>query len=202
VNPQSVDCSVVTSQSPCTFTDTFLNNDREAFDFSVGVNAIGVKEAEYTNGPNAQPKIVTHVDFYALLDLYPLAMVQHFTDWSAIAYMSSKESWVPHIALGIPIASQPLHRPFMGIAEPVTTWTQAEKHGFPLRINLFAGMVALKQQLVKVEPNGKKTLIWDEAWKPTFGIEVPVSSLASKISSGLNIGSSSKSSSSSSGGKQ
>lgn len=187
-SPQSIDCSVVSAQTPCAFSDTFVNNDREAFDFSVGVNVPGVKEAQYA--PAA--KVVTHTDFYALVDIYPLAMVQHFTNWSAIAYMSSKETWVPHFNFGIPVASQPFHRPLFGIAENLTTWTKLEKLGFPLRINAFVGWVCLKQQ---TNITGTQ---YDRAWKPTYGIEVPILSLASKISSSLGGGSSK---SASTGGK-
>jgi hypothetical protein len=186
--PQNIDCSVVSSQTPCAFSDTFVNNDREAFDFSIGVNLPGVKEAQYA--PAA--KLVTHTDLYALVDIYPLAMVQHFTNWSPIAYMPSKESWLPHFNFGIPVANQPFHRPIFAIAENLTTWTRLEKLGFPIRINAFAGLVCLKQQ---INSTGSQ---YDRAWKPAFGIEVPVSALASKISSSLG-GSSSKSSSS--GGK-
>jgi hypothetical protein len=192
VNPQSVDCSIVSSQSPCTFTDTFVNSDREAWDFSVGVDLPGVREAKFTSA-TSPPSIVTHADLYALGDFFPLAIVQHFTDWSAIAYMKTTETWVPHFNFGIPIASQPL-----GLAEPVTTWTKAQKHGFPLQINLFAGFVDLKQQVVR-DVKGKPTLAYDWAWKPVFGIEVPVGSLASKLSSSLSGGGSK--SSTTSGGK-
>jgi hypothetical protein len=173
-----VDCSIVNAQTPCTFTETFANNDREAFDFSVGVNLPGVKEAQYAPAP----KTVTHTDLYALVDLYPLAFLQHFTNWSAIAYMPSKESWVPHFNFGIPVASQPFHRPMAGLVENLTTWTKAEKYGFPLRINGFVGLVALKQQ---IDPTGMK---YDRAWKPIYGFEVPVASLVSKLSSAISGG--------------
>lgn len=170
----------MSSQAPCAFSDTFVNNDREAFDFSIGVNLPGVKEAQYT--PAA--KVVTHTDLYALVDIYPLAMVQHFTNWSPIAYMPSKESWLPHFNFGIPVANQPFHRPIFGIVENLTMWTKLEKLGFPIQINAFAGLVCLKQQ---INSTGSQ---YDRAWKPAFGIEVPVSALASKISSSLGGGSS------------
>jgi hypothetical protein len=182
INPQPVDCSIVSSQAPCTFTDTFVNSDREAFDFSIGVSLPGTKEAQYSPAQ----KIVTHTDLYALVDLYPLAIIQHFADWSWTAYMPSKESWLPHFNFGIPIASQPFHRPSFAIAENLTTWTKAEKYGFPIRINAFVGIVSMKQQ---INATGTK---YDRAWKPICGIEVPVSSLVSKLSSSLS-GSGSKS---------
>jgi hypothetical protein len=177
-SPQAVDCSSVSQSSPCTLTRTLRSDDREAFDFSVGLTIPGIREQIYSPSPS----IKTHTEAVALVDIYPFA------------YWIPKEGWPPHLNFGIPIANQPFHRPYFGIAENLTTWTHLEKAGFPIRINAFAGIVYAKQQLGVT--NGVVTT--DRAIKVVFGIEVPISALASKL--GLSSSSSSAKSTKSSGG--
>jgi hypothetical protein len=169
---QTVDCSVVSQSSPCMFTHTLRNDDREAFDFSVGITVPGVREA-ILSSVTATPSIKRHTDLYGLADIYPLA------------FWKSKESWVPHFNLGIPVTSQPFHRPYFGVAENLTSWTNAEKVGFPLRINFFGGIAYMKQSIVKAVPGSSTTVLGsDRVIKPMWGIEVPVSSIVSKIGGG------------------
>jgi hypothetical protein len=156
--------------------------DREALDFSIGVSIPGVRELKYSS-VSAAPTKTTHTDLYAFVDFYPLAVVQHFTNWSKTAYLPSKESWVPHFNFGIPVTSQPFYRPYFGLSENLTSWW-AESHGFPLRISFFAGLVDMKQKLLIAQPGGEVSLKPDRALKPLYGIEVPISSLVSKISGG------------------
>ena len=96
-----VDCSATGSKKPCTFTRTFRSDDIEWWDVSIGVTIPGVREAKYTDtGNTVQRNVTTHTELYGLFDIYPTAK------WK------TKESWVPHFNLGIPLTSQPFYRPY------------------------------------------------------------------------------------------
>jgi hypothetical protein len=173
-----VDCSATGSKKPCTFTRTFRSDDIEWWDVSIGVTIPGVREAKYTDtGNTVQRNVTTHTDLYGLFDIYPTA------EWK------TKESWVPHFNLGIPLTSQPFYRPYFGVAENFTGWTTLEKHGFPFRMSFYVGIVDMKQSLLKgLAPGSSATqgqfssaLVSDRALKPLFGVEVPVSALISKV---------------------
>lgn len=173
-----VDCSTTGTKKPCTFTRTFRSDDIEWWDVSIGVTVPGVKEAKYTlTGNTVQRNLTTHTEFYGLFDIYPLAK------WK------TKETWVPHFNFGIPLTSQPFYRPYFGLAENFTSWTTLEKHGFPFRMSFYAGVVDMKQSLLKglsvgstaTQTQFSSALLTDRALKPLFGIEVPVSALIDKI---------------------
>ena len=173
-----VDCSTTGANKPCTFTRTFRSDDIEWWDVSIGVTVPGVKEAKYTNtSGTVQRNLTTHTEFYGLFDIYP------FAKWK------TKETWIPHFNFGIPLTSQPLYRPYFGLAENFTSWTTLEKHGFPFRMSFYAGVVDMKQSLLKglsvgstaTQAQFSSALVTDRALKPLFGIEVPVSALIDKI---------------------
>jgi len=97
-----------------------------------------------------------------------------------------KESRVPHINVGVPVTSQSLYRPYFGIAENLTGWTRLQKAlSLPVSLNFFAGMVYMKTQYIVGSPQTQtefnSNLHWHRVWKPMFGIEVPVSAMASKL---------------------
>ncbi len=174
----TVDCSATGAKKPCTFTRTFRSDDIEWWDVSIGVTIPGVKEAKYTDTSNTvQRNVTTHTEFYGLFDIYLTAK------WK------TKESWVPHFNFGIPLTSQPFYRPYFGLAENFTSWTTLEKHGFPFRMSFYAGVVDMKQSLLKGLSVGStatsgqfsSALVTDRALKPLFGVEVPVSALIDKI---------------------
>jgi hypothetical protein len=100
-------------------------------------------------------------------------------------------SSLPHFNFGIPITSQSLHRPYVGVAENLTFLTSKLKLGIPLSI--FARPVFMKQQ---IELPGSTTLQWDHATKMIYGVELSIGS----ISNYLKGGSSAKSSGSSKSG--
>jgi hypothetical protein len=167
----TVDCSAVSQGTPCSLNRTFRTDAREAFDFGVGIGLPGVREKIFS--PTVAPHVTTHADVYGFFDVYPAA------------YWKPKESWVPHFNFGIPLTSQSLHRPYFGIGENLTSWTGAEKAGFPLPIIFFVGLVDMKQQIF-VTPFGQTTPIlkYDRALKPLYGIELPIGAIVNKITGG------------------
>jgi hypothetical protein len=166
---QPVDCAKVTASSPCTFTRNFPVDDKEYWDISLGLAIPGPKENVFKSSssglkPTSSP--TTHTDAYALADFYFLA---HY--WPKVSY-------APHLNGGIPITSQSLHRPYVGVAEDISPWFQ--RHGFPLDLCFFGGIVFMKQQLY--DPSSPTLLRTDWALKTMYGVEVPISSITSKLS--------------------
>ena len=176
---QPVDCSQTVAATPCSFAHTLAVQDREYWDVGLGLAIPGVVEAVYTpsGSPNKLPgrSVVTHTDAYAFFDFYMFAK-NH-----------DKLAFLPHINGGIPITSQPLHRPYVGVSWDISGW--AQRRGFPLDFCVFGGVVFMKQQIYDPgQPNDLKT---DWARKGLWGVEVPISSIASKLTA-KGKGSSSK----------
>ena len=177
-----VDCSTMSSSSPCTFNHTFRSLDREYWDFSIGVTAPGVREPMYAT-PNSPPTVTTHTDAYGIVDLYPAA------------HWFTPEQAFPHFIVGLPVTGKPFYRPAFGIAENLTAWTGLERRGFPLRINVFAGLVYMKQEFVVGNPDQTTAaqmplvITHGRSLKGVFGFEVPVTALVSKITGGSSSGS-------------
>lgn len=170
---QVTDCTdLSSSKSPCSSTKTFTSEDSEAWDVSVGIAVPGVPELVYGSSLTTAPKIKWHTDFYGFIDIFPFAK------------LVTKESAIPHIIAGIPLTSQPLHRSSYGISEDITSWTGLESHGFPVRINAYAAIAYEKVQYLTGSATGGN-LSLKPGWtlKPNFGVEVPISSILSKLSS-------------------
>lgn len=179
---QPVDCSNVSSANPCTFSRNFPVDDREYWDVSLGLAIPGPKENVFkpTSGTSSVPpsSVTTHTDAYAFADFYPFA------------HLWTKQSYAPHVNGGIPITSQSLHRPYVGLSEDISGW--AQQHGFPLDLCIFGGVVFMKQQLYDATaPNRLRT---DWAHKAMYGVEVPISGIASKLAGKGNKSNSTKSS--------
>jgi hypothetical protein len=198
--PGVVTCTGTDNTLPCTTTRTFTSVDREWWDVSIGIAIPGVRESKFSIANNQlSQSTTTHTDLYGMLDLYP------FAKWAA------KDDWAPHFNLGVPITSKSLYRPYFGLAESVggllTRITGSQKQfALPLDMNVFGGMVWMKTQTVTGNPTTASALTADShttrVWKPAFGVEVPVSSIASKIKgiTSKNTNGSGKSSTGSSGG--
>lgn len=182
----NISCSNA-SLTPCTGTRTFAVMDREYWDVSLGLAIPGVRETSFsfnTSSSATSHSVTTHTELYAFIDVYPLA------------YYQPKESFIPHVNLGVPVTTKSLYRPYFGLSEDITSWTGLQKlTQLPTSVDVFAGMVFMKtQQLVGAMPTTQaeftSQLKYHHVWKPMFGIEVPVGSLASKIgksgSSGKN----------------
>jgi hypothetical protein len=199
--PGVMTCTGNGNSLPCTSTRTFTSEDREWWDVSIGITTPGVRESKYSIVNNKLAKSETlHTDFYALLDLYPFAQI------------AAKDDWAPHFNLGVPVTSKSLYRPYFGMAESIggllTHIFRPERQiSLPVGINVFAGMTWMKTQIVSGNPTTPSELTanehWTHVWKPVFGIEVPVSSIASKIkgAGSKNSNGSGKSTGSGSGSK-
>jgi hypothetical protein len=172
----AVDCNAVSTVGPaCTFSHTVPSLDREWWDFSLAVPIPGVREPKYsTSNPAAPPSSTRHTDLYAMLDLYPASS------------RATKDSAVPHVVVGLPVTGQTFYRPFFGLGENFTGWTGLQRRNFPLGMSVFFGLVDMRQNYVTKNPNsaaGQLALVLkpERVWKAMFGLELPVSSLVSKI---------------------
>ncbi len=193
-------CTGSSSSLPCATTRSFTSVDREWWDVSIGIATPGVRESKYSivNGA-LQQSVTTHTDLYGMVDIYPFA------------FAVDKNDWAPHFNVGVPITSQSLYRPYFGAAWSIggllTRLFRPNKQiSLPVDINAFGGMVWMKTQIVIGTPTTPSELTADlhstRVWKPAFGIEVPISSIASKIkgAAGKNSNGSSKSGATGSGG--
>lgn len=148
--------------SPCSFSKTVTHYDPEYWDVSLGVSIPGTLEPKYTSaGTLTNP--TRHTDAYGFLDLYPL---------QPLAEAPTSLTSIPHINLGIPITSQSLHRPYVGLAENVGFFTKKTKLNIPLSV--FAGTVIMKQQVYVPAISGLK---WDHAVKMMYGLELPITAI-------------------------
>jgi hypothetical protein len=171
--------------SPCSFSKTVTHYDPEYWDVSLGASIPGVLEPKYSStGTLASP--TRHTDAYAFLDLYPL---QHFAN--APTSLTS----IPHFNLGIPITSQSLHRPYVGVAENLGFLTKKIKLNIPLSV--FAGPVFMKQQVYVPTIPG---LRWDHATKMMYGLELPISAITKYMKGGSSSSNGGKSGSSNNSG--
>ena len=176
-SPQAgqADCSALSS-SNCTISRTFTFLDPEWWDVSLGQAIPGVKESQYSIVNSAlQTKTTTHTDLYAFFDIDPAA------------YFFTKNTRIPHLAAGLPVAGKTLYRPFFGISENFSGWFGLDKSGagFPVHLNVFGGIVYMKTTQLRGAPTTTAALASDSSMvrvaKPLFGIEVPLSSLISKV---------------------
>jgi hypothetical protein len=167
---QVVDCSSVTAASPCTFSHSFLSLDKEYWDVSVGVTTPGVKVPTFNSStPTANPTITRSVQLYGILDISPFA-----SRWGA-------DSYAPRLNVGLPLSSQPFYMPYFGASENLT----GRIPGFPLQLNVFAGVIYLKETFNLTPPGGVGVFRKGRELKGVFGVEIPVSSIASKITSAV-----------------
>jgi hypothetical protein len=172
-------------KSACSFSKTVAHYDPEYWDVSLGVSIPGVLEPKYTStGTLTTP--TRHTDAYAFLDLYPL---QYF------AQAPTTLTSIPHFNLGIPITSQSLHRPYVGLAENLGFLTKRIKLNIPLAV--FAGPVFMKQQVYVPAIPGLKS---DHAIKMMYGFELPISAITKYMKGGSGSSNSGKSGSQNNGG--
>jgi hypothetical protein len=188
-SPQAgqADCTVLTASKNCTITRTFTFLDPEWWDISLAQSIPGVKESQYSiSNSTLQVKTTTHADLYAFFDVDPAA------------YFLTKNTVIPHFAVGLPVAGKTFYRPFFGISQNLTGPLGLDKIGFPVHMNVFAGVVYMKTTRVTGNPTTTSELTADSSTarvtKWIFGAEVPLSALISKVGKGSK--SSSKSSNS------
>jgi hypothetical protein len=151
---------------------TFSILDKEYWDINLGLNIPSVNQPSFTLSKDnvVQRSISKKFSPYAFLSIYPFASI------------SPKDGDWPHFNFGLPVAGQPLHRPFGGVAEKIP-WLDRYT-GIP--ISVFGGVVALKESISTLPIGPTSTpaqfaLRSHWVWKGMFGLEFPVSSLISKI---------------------
>jgi hypothetical protein len=175
--PGTATCSGQGNTLPCTTNRTFNSQDREYWDVGIAIATPGLRESKYTfssSSSSVSSSVTTHTELYGILDLIPSAR------WLP------KESIVPHFAVGVPVSSQSLYRPFFGISENFTGWTHLEKKlSLPVGINFIGGVSYMKTQQIIGTPTSQtqftSDLTYHRVWKGMFGFEFPVSSLMSKL---------------------
>jgi hypothetical protein len=171
--------------SPCSFSKTVTHYDPEYWDVSLGVSIPGVLEPKYTSTAMLTTP-TRHTDAYAFLDIYP---------FQPLAEAPASLTSIPHFNLGVPITSQSLHRPYVGVAENLGFLTKKIKLNIPLAV--FAGPVFMKQQIFVPSLSGLK---WDHAIKMMYGIELPISAITKYMKGGSGSSSGGKSGSPNGGG--
>jgi hypothetical protein len=182
-----VDCTSVTDKSPCSFNISFRTIGRQWADFSIAVTTPGIREAKFASA-GAPASLTRHTELYGMLDIYPFAP------------LGTKASAYPHLNVGLPFTGKPFYMPYFGVGENVTGW-YLEKHGFPLRINVFWGVIYSKESF-NLSPNASTPVFKPgRELKAVWGVEVPLSTLISKVS-GVASKSGASGSSSGGGGKQ
>ncbi|MGA2132526.1 MAG: hypothetical protein ABSH50_09550 [Bryobacteraceae bacterium] len=158
-----------TGTSGCSTTHKIRDFDREAWDVGLGLSAFGVKEPQYSpSNPLQQISPKNHAGtVYGFANFFP---------FQAAGY---KTSYYPSLLMGIPVTGKVFSQPFFGVSENILGWWKRA----PLQVNLIAGMVFLNQEVVTGNSSGSLEIGHARVWKPMFGVELPVSSLASKIKS-------------------
>lgn len=187
----SVSCTGTGNTVPCTMGRTFTSKEHAYVDISAGVAVPGVRDTSFSfssggSSSGASSSITRHTDAYGLIDVFPFGA------------LLPKESPLPHINFGIPVTSQSLHRPYIGLAENLTGWTHLQKAlNLPIAINIFGGVVFMKTEQLSGMPTTQtafnSALSWHWVHKRMLGIEVPISSVASKFSKSGGGGGGSKS---------
>jgi hypothetical protein len=162
----AIDCSATNATTPCTFSKSFLSDDKEWWDFSVGVTTPGVNEAKYNAAkPSAPPTLTRHTELYGVLDLYP------FAKWAP------KDSFLRHLMVGLPVSGKPFYMPFYGIGANITgRWKN-----FPIPLGVFWGVIDLKETFNLTPAGAAAVFVKGRELKGVWGVEVPLSSIVSKI---------------------
>ena len=177
---QNQGCSWLSANGQCSIgSHTVRSYDKEFVDAGIGISIPGVLEPQYAPTNPAIPMSPTrHTDLTGMLNFYPFAAI------------ADKNSYFPSIAAGIPVTGKVFYRPYFGLAE---NFTGSRWFGWlPVQLNFFAGMLWMNQEVTRDIRPGVLEITHSRVWKPTFGIELPVSALVSKIASlGTKSGSSS-----------
>ncbi len=163
-----LDCTAVTSDAPCTISRNVIDYDREFWDIGLGLSIPGVRERTYdASDLTSKPTIVTHTDLYGFFDFY---------------FTGNRNSAIPHFDFGLPLTGQPFHRPFLGLAFPITTWFHLS-NSVPFTLNVLAGAVPMRQDYVTVDPTatGGLALKAERTWKPMFAVELPLNQLIGRV---------------------
>jgi hypothetical protein len=156
------------------YTNKFVNEGRYHWDVSVGLPVQSVRELQFnSDGNRVTATAKEKQSVYGFLNLYPKAVDLKDAD--------NKFFTFPHFVLGVPLASKPLHRPFVGVGTGV--------YKMPIKFNIFAGVVFIRERVPRTLSEGQAaTTTQLEAdlhtrWvrKFMFGINLPVSQIKDAI---------------------
>ncbi len=162
-------CTAVTSDAPCSISRSVVDYDKEYWDIGLGLAVPGVPERMYDPADLTKKSSTTvHTDVYAFIDIY---------------FDGNRRSAWPHLVLGVPVASQPLHRQAYAMSFPLTTWLGLSKK-VPFTLCGVLGVAAVKEYHLIPDPQGNNGLNLKTGWtaKWFYGVELPLNQLVSRVS--------------------
>ena len=154
------------------YAKKFDNEGRYHWDISVGLPVKSVKELSFkTEGNQVVAEAKERQSVYGFLNLYP---------W-AVDLKSEGHYTRPHLVLGVPLASKPLQRPFLGVGTGVFKT--------PIKFNIFAGVVFQRERVPRtlaegdIATTGQLEADLRTRWvrKFMFGINLPVGQIKDAI---------------------
>jgi hypothetical protein len=155
-------------------TNTFINEGRYHWDVSVGLPIKNVREVTYkaeTGRVSAEAKDRQSV--YGFFNFYPWAV--------DLKGEGGRFFTPPHLVFGVPLASKPLHHPFVGVGTGL--------YKMPIKFNIFAGVVFNRERVPRTLAEGTAATTGQletdlhTRWvrKFMFGINLPVSQIKDAI---------------------
>jgi hypothetical protein len=154
------------------YSKQFVNEGRYHWDVSVGVPINSFRELQFNSDGN---KVTTSSkekqSVYGFLNLYPWAV-----DLKGKDFLTK-----PHILIGVPLGTKPLHHPFVGVGTGIFK--------APIKFNLFAGVVFNRERVPRTLETGdaatpsqlESDLHTRYVRKFMFGINFPISQITDAI---------------------
>jgi len=147
------------------FTRTYDNEGRYRWDVSIGLPVKTFKELQFnSDGGRVTTAKKDRQNAYGFLNIFPVPV-----DTKGEAFLT-----IPHGIVGLPLASKPLHHPFLGIGTGVFK--------SPIKFNVFAGVIFHRERVPRTLAEGAAAtpdqLEGDlrTRWvrKFTFGVNFPI----------------------------
>jgi hypothetical protein len=173
------DCTPLSGNKKCAFSQTVTVDSRKYWDVGVNIVVHGPRENKYALS-NSNIVTQSHTIHSALIGTF---------DFSPWAYKLPMNKY-PYLQIGLPLSGSAFHLPYCGVSLP----TQFTKKWIPLSV--YGGVGFMKQTFPKTLAVGATSntaafnadLTSDWAVKAIYGIEVPVSSIISAVKSGVGGG--------------
>lgn len=153
-------------------TKAYVNEGKFNWDVSIGLPVQSVRQLTFkSDGGRVFAESKEKQSVYGFLDLYPWKV-----DLKGDDFLTK-----PHFIFGVPLASKPLQRPFVGVGSGVFKT--------PIKFNFFAGIVFIRERVPGTLGEGSAATTGQlEAdlrtrWvrKGMFGISLPVSQIKDAI---------------------
>jgi hypothetical protein len=148
------------------------NEGKYHWDISVGLPVQSVRQLQFkSDGNQVVAEAKEKQSVYGFLNLYPIPVDLKSKDFFTL----------PHLVIGVPLASKPLQRPFLGLGTGIFKT--------PVKFNIFGGIVFIRERvprtLAEGDPATAQQLEGDlrTRWvrKFMFGINLPVSQIKDAI---------------------